>query len=71
VVFNCSAEDLWEILSDVVRCDWVPTIDKIALDGDCRIFEMEGMGQITEKILLSDDQTMTLEYSAIDTPSPI
>tara|TARA_B100001146_G_scaffold191694_1_gene177237 strand:+ start:627 stop:1088 length:462 start_codon:yes stop_codon:yes gene_type:complete len=71
VVFNCSAEDLWEILSDVARCDWVPTIDKIALDGDCRIFEMEGMGQITEKILLSDDQTMTLEYSAIDTPSPI
>ena len=30
--FNCSAHELWVILSDVGRCDWVPTIDKIALE---------------------------------------
>ena len=58
-------------MSYISRCDWVPTVDKISLDGDCRIFEMEGMGPITEKILLLDNETMTLQYSAIDTPVPI
>ena len=70
-IFNCSAESLWNILSDVSRCDWVPTIDKITLDGDCRFFEMEGMGTITEKILLKDNEKMVLQYSAIETPAPI
>lgn len=69
--FNCSADELWLILSDVGRCDWVPTIDKITLEGDFRHFEMTGMGQITEKILKQDDASMTLQYSAIKTPVPI
>ena len=69
--FNCSADELWLILSDVGRCDWVPTIDKITLEGDFRHFEMTGMGQITEKILKQDDASMTLQYSAIKTPAPI
>ena len=71
VELDCSAEYLWSILSDVGRSDWVPTIDKITLDGDCRLFEMEGMGTITEKILLKDNEHMILQYSAIKTPSPI
>ena len=69
--FNCSADELWLILSDVGRCDWVPTIDKITLEGDFRHFEMTGMGQITEKILKQDDASMILQYSAIKTPAPI
>tara|TARA_B110000003_G_C16419142_1_gene445497 strand:+ start:147 stop:530 length:384 start_codon:yes stop_codon:yes gene_type:complete len=69
--FNCSADELWLILSDVGRCDWVPTIDKISLEGDFRHFEMTGMGRITEKILKQDDASMTLQYSAIKTPAPI
>ena len=68
---DCSATYLWSILSDVGRCDWVPTIEKITLDGDCRLFEMEGMGIITEKILLKDNENMILQYSAIETPAPI
>ena len=71
IKFNCSADELWLILSDVGRCDWVPTIDKITLEGDFRHFEMTGMGQITEKILKQDDASMTLQYSAIKTPAPI
>jgi hypothetical protein len=58
-------------LSDVGRCDWVPTIEKITLNGDCRLFEMEGIGTITEKILLKDNDQMILQYSAIETPAPI
>ena len=71
VKFNCSADELWAILSDIGRCDWVPTIEKIVLEGDLRHFEMTGMGQITEKISKQDHATMTLQYSAIQTPAPI
>ena len=69
--FNCSAKGLWSILSDVGRCDWVPTIDQITLEGDCRYFEMAGIGQITEKILQCDHENLILQYSAIETPAPI
>ena len=69
--FGCSANELWAILSDVGRCDWVPTIDEITLEGDLRHFQMTGMGQITEKILRQDHASMILQYSAIQTPAPI
>ena len=55
VHLNCSADELWTILSDIGRSDWVPTIEKISLEGDCRHFEMTGMGKITEKILKQDN----------------
>ena len=69
--FGCSADELWVILSDVGRCDWVPTIDEIILEGDLRHFQMTGMGQITEKILKQDHASMILQYSALQTPAPI
>ena len=69
--FNCSAKELWSILSDIGRCDWVPMIEEITLEGDYRHFEMKGMGQITEKILKQDHANMLLQYSAIQTPAPV
>ena len=30
VKFRCSADELWTILSDVGRCDWVPTIETVS-----------------------------------------
>lgn len=71
VVLACSAEHLWVILSDVTRCDWVPTVDAIRLEGSCRVFEMEGMGQVKERILLLDNDAKTLQYSAVETRTPI
>ena len=71
IELHCSANELWAILSDVARCDWVPSIEDITLRDDCRYFEMKGMGKITEKILKCDDQEMILQYSAIETPVPI
>jgi hypothetical protein len=68
---ECSAASLWNILSDVTRCDWVPTIDSINLEGDCRVFEMDGMGKVKERILLLDNEQMKLKYSAVETPAPI
>ena len=66
VLFNCSAKDLWTILSDVSRSDWVPSIESISLTGNLRSFEMDGIGSVTEEILLNDDQNMTLQYSMGD-----
>ena len=71
IIFECSADHLWVILSDVSRCDWVPTINEMILEDDCRIFEMEGMGKVKEKILLLDNNLMKLQYSAIETRTPI
>ena len=67
MILNCSAERLWGIVSDVSRCDWVPSVENISLDGDCRVFEMDGMGTVKEKILLNDDNEMKLQYSAVET----
>ncbi|MDA8854105.1 SRPBCC family protein, partial [Gammaproteobacteria bacterium] len=58
-------------MSDISRCDWVPTIEKITLEDDCRVFEMEGMGTVKEKILLLDNENMKLQYSAVETRTPI
>ena len=69
--FDCDAKKLWNILSDVSRCDWVPSVDKIILEDDCRVFEMEGIGKVKEKILLNDSKKMTLKYSAIQTIAPL
>ena len=71
MILNCSAKELWNILSDVSRCDWVPSVEKIWIEGDCRVFEMGGMGVIKEKIILNDDNNMRLQYSAIETATPI
>tara|TARA_B100000902_G_scaffold399797_1_gene472588 strand:- start:529 stop:930 length:402 start_codon:yes stop_codon:yes gene_type:complete len=71
VLYNCSAKDLWAVISDVGRCDWVPTIEKITLEGNLRYFEMTNIGKITEKILKLDHESMVLQYTAIKTPAPI
>ncbi len=71
LALDCSASFLWNILSDLTRCDWVPTIDSINLEGDCRVFEMDGMGKVKERILLLDNEYMKLKYSAVETPAPI
>ena len=71
IKFDCNAKELWNILSDVSRCDWVPSVNKIIIENDCRVFEMEGIGEVKEKILLNDSKNMTLKYSAIQTIAPL
>jgi len=69
--FNSSAEKLWLVLSDVTRCDWIDTVDSIQMEGDCRVFEMAGMGLIKERIIKVDNELMELQYSAVETQTPI
>jgi hypothetical protein len=69
--FNSSAKKLWLVLSDVTRCDWIDTVDSIQMEGDCRVFEMAGMGLIKERIIKLDNELMELQYSAVETQTPI
>jgi len=71
VDFNYPAKAVWDIISNISRSDWLPTVEKITIVDDCRVFQMEGMGSIKEKILECNHETMTLKYSAIETKTPI
>jgi hypothetical protein len=64
-------DKVWKILSDISRCDWLPTVNHVELEGDCRVFEMEGMGKIKEKIIEINHENKILKYSAIETRTPI
>ena len=64
-------DKVWKIISDVTRCDWVPSVDCIVLEESIRRFTMEGIGEVHEKILINDPQNHKLQYSAIKTPTPV
>ncbi len=69
--FTVSSDQVWEVISNVSRCDWLPTVNRVDLDDDIRSFEMEGMGKIKERIIELNHETNTLVYSAIETRTPI
>jgi hypothetical protein len=69
--FNYPIEEIWKIISDISRSDWVPGVNKITLKDDTRIFEMEGMGDLVERIISCDSSSHELTYSAIKTAIPI
>ena len=63
--FNNPKEEIWEIISELDRCDWVPGVESISLKEDTRIFRMQGMGSLVERILTCDHENLILEYSLI------
>ena len=65
------ASSVWSIISDISRCDWVPGVESIELEGNKRVFKMQGMGRLVEEILSCDKDEMKLTYSAIETIAPI
>ena len=69
--FTSTSEEIWKIISDISRSDWVPGVDSIELDGNKRVFKMSGMGRLVEEIVECNDITMELSYSAIETMAPI
>ena len=62
---------VWNIVSNLSRSDWVPGVERITLKEDTRIFEMQGMGDLVERIIKCDSDTKELHYSAIKTATPI
>ena len=69
--FKYKIDEIWSIISDISRSDWVPGVKHITLDGDTRMFEMEGMGDLVERIISCNDSSYELKYSAIKTAVPI
>ena len=69
--FKASPEIIWEIVSNISRSDWVPGVENIEVDGNKRIFEMEGMGRLVEEIIECNDENMEFSYSAVETMIPI
>ena len=54
------ASSVWSIISDISRCDWVPGVESIELEGNKRVFKMQGMGRLVEEILSCDNDEMKL-----------
>lgn len=64
-------QQVWAIIGDITRADWVPAVDAITeLDG-VRSFTMAGVGEVQERILNRDCDRYCLQYSAIKTPSNV
>ncbi|ALO47145.1 SRPBCC family protein [Pseudohongiella spirulinae] len=63
------ASDLWAIVGNVTRIDWVPVITACTLEGDVRTLEMVGAGTVQERIYRRDSDAMILEYGLINRPA--
>lgn len=70
-IYPAEVQVVWSIISNLSRSDWVPGVESITLSEDTRIFKMEGMGDLVERILKCNDETKELHYSAIKTQAPI
>ena len=70
-IYKIQSSYIWEIVGDISRCDWVPGVESIELNGNERTFKMSGMGKLVEKIIDCNDTEMELTYSAIETMAPI
>ena len=65
-VFDCEREKIWAVIGNPERVDWVPSASDCVFDGSIRRFQMEGAGQLAEKIVLRDEDEMILKYSVIE-----
>jgi len=70
-IIKYSPEQVWSIVGKVDRFDWVPGIESISIEDDCRIFLLKSMGKIKERILVKDDDIFKLNYQAISSPVPL
>ena len=70
-IYSADIAIVWNIISNLSRSDWVPGVERITLKEDTRIFEMQGMGDLVERIIKCDSETKELHYSAIKTQAPI
>ena len=70
-IYSADIAIVWNVISNLSRSDWVPGVERITLKEDTRIFEMQGMGDLVERIIKCDSETKELHYSAIKTQAPI
>ena len=63
--------DVWNVVGDPGRVDWVPGVESAQFDGEVRRFKMEGAGGLAERINKCDQALMYLEYSVIESTPPL
>ena len=56
-IYSADIAIVWNIISNLSRSDWVPGVERITLKEDTRIFEMQGMGDLVERIIKCDSET--------------
>ena len=69
--FPVDINEVWKVINDLTRCDWIPGVQKISIKDNIRSFGMEGMGKIKEKIIGCNQESKQLKYSTIETSVPI
>lgn len=69
--FPHPAATVWDVVGNPVRVDWVPGVESCRIDGDIRHFEMEGVGELAERILLCDADQFRLEYGVVESQPPL
>lgn len=70
-VLPYSPAQVWAIVGDPGRVDWVPGVESAEFDGEVRRFKMEGAGGLAERINQRDEAHMYLEYSVIESTPPL
>ena len=65
-VFHCEREKIWAVIGNPERVDWVPSASDCVFDGSIRRFQMQGAGQLAERIVRRDEDEMILKYSVIE-----
>ena len=69
--FNVSANEVWAVIGQVDRVDWVPGAQQCVLEGDVRTLDLPGAGEIQERILHCDAEAFALTYQCIQSPIPL
>ena len=63
--------NIWAIVGEPGRVDWVPGVESAEFDGEVRRFKMVGAGGLVERINERDAGRMYLEYSVIESTPPL
>lgn len=64
-------EKVWAIVGTPDRVDWVPGVKNCVFDGEVRTLSLPGAGRIKERILSRNTESMTMEYSCVESPIPL
>ena len=63
--------DVWQIISDPSRIDWVAGVASCDYDGAIRRFKMDGAGALAEQIFSIDHATHTITYGVVESTPPL
>ena len=63
--------DVWQIISDPSRIDWVAGVASCDYDGEIRRFKMDGAGALAEQIFSIDHATHTITYGVVESTPPL